>query len=280
MKEKYSKIPVNTFQHLQVNAGMLLSSFNPANGTVTESAILGPTSGGSNFTATPSFTDWGDDIDNCPKNTKELKRLDNWEIKVSGAFVAAGPDLVTRLLALADSTTASGVTKVTPRDTVNIAQDFKDLWLVGDYGEVNSGENASFIAIHMMSVLSTGGFQLQTTDKNKGKFSFEFTAHYSLDAQDTVPCEVYIKESTTGPYVILSQTKATVAVGSTLALTAVTNPDSATVTWASNDTDVATVSDGTVTPAAAGRCIVTASITQDSKTYDDYCIVTVTPAAT
>ena len=46
----------------------------------------------------------------------------------------------------------------------------------------------------MLNALSTGGFKLQTADKDKGKMSFEFTGHYSMSAQDTVPFEIYIKK--------------------------------------------------------------------------------------
>ena len=48
----------------------------------------------------------------------------------------------------------------------------------------------------MINALSTGGFQLQTADKEKGTFSFEYTAHYSMSAQDTVPFEVYVSPAT------------------------------------------------------------------------------------
>ena len=60
---KFTKIPTTTFQTLQINAGILLSSFTPATPTVTDSNILGATSGGVNFTATPSFIDFGEDVD-------------------------------------------------------------------------------------------------------------------------------------------------------------------------------------------------------------------------
>lgn len=278
MREKYTKIPANTFQHLAVNAGILLSTFDPSAGTVAENAMLGPTSGGVNFTTTPSFKDWGEDIDNCPKNTKELKRLENWDVKMSGSFVACSPALARRLAALADESDG----KITPRDTVDIENDFGDIWLVGDYSDKNTGTGAGFIAIHMMDALSTGGFQLQTTDKEKGKFAFEFTGHYSLDAQDTVPFEIYIKGgSATTPGVALNLHSATLTVGDTLTLNADVYPTAATVTWASTDTDTATVSDGVVTAAAAGYTIIKASITtgSPSKTYTDICTVTVVAAS-
>lgn len=67
---KFTKIPSDTFQKLQINAGILTTDFTPATGTVGESGQIGATSGGINFTATPTFSDFGDDIDNCPKNIK------------------------------------------------------------------------------------------------------------------------------------------------------------------------------------------------------------------
>ena len=200
-REKYTKIPANTFKHLVVNAGIMLANFTPGTGEYQDEDMLGPTSGGVNFTTTPSFSDWGEDIDNCPKNTKELKRLEDWDVKMSGSFVAVSAELATTLSALADKTDVAATTgenatrayaKVTPRDTVDIENDFHDIWLVGDYSDVNTGTNAGYIAIRMMNALSTGGFQLQTQDKGKGQFAFEFTGHYSLDAQDTVPYEIYI----------------------------------------------------------------------------------------
>ena len=190
---KYTKIPANTFKTLQLNAGLLLTSFEPDTATVTDSAIMGATSGGVNFTATPSFTDFGDDIDNCPKNMLELKRLDSWEIKMSGTFVSADKALASSLIGPADVT--AGQTnkpdKIVPRNDLK-STDFNDIWWVGDYSDVNTGDSAGFIAVHMMKALSTGGFQIQSADKAKGTFSFEYTAHFSMQAQDTVPFEVHI----------------------------------------------------------------------------------------
>ena len=191
---KYTKIPENTFQNIQLNAGVLLRSFTPSSATVSEEAIIGATTGGINFTATPTYTDFGEDIDNCPKNMKELKKLDSWEVKCSGTFVTVDTAVAKSLIGAADIG-SSDTTKVTPRN--DLAQDdFSDIWIVGDYSDKNGDTNGGFIAIHMMNALSTGGFQIQTADKAKGQFAFEYTAHYSMSAQDTVPFELYIKAGT------------------------------------------------------------------------------------
>lgn len=189
---QYTKIPTDTFEHLVLNAGILVDEFTPS--TATLGNIIGATTGGLNFNAVPSFSDFGEDVDNCPKNTMEMKKLEDWEITLSGTFVTVTAGVVKRLIALAD-VGSTDTTKVTPRVTID-DDDYEDLWLIADYSDKNTGTTAGYIAIHMMNTLSTGGFQIQTADKEKGQFAFEFTSHFSLDAQDTVPFEVYVKAGT------------------------------------------------------------------------------------
>nr|DAE44110.1 MAG TPA: major tail protein [Caudoviricetes sp.] len=193
---RFTLIPEKTFEQLQLNAGVLLSSFTPAG--MEQSAILealiAATSGGVNFTATPTYTDFGEDIDNAPVNVKELKKLESWEIKMSGTFVTATPEMVKRMIGAAD-VDGTDATKVVPRNDV-LDTDFKDLWWVGDYSDKNSDTTGGFVAIHMLNTLSTGGFQLQSGNREKGQFSFEFTAHYSIQDQTKVPFEVYVSAGT------------------------------------------------------------------------------------
>lgn len=194
---KFTRIPETAFQTLQLNAGILLSNFTPGTGTVEETDILGATSGGVNFTATPTYSDFGEDIDNCPVNVLELKKLDSWEVTMSGTFITVDTSLAKRLVGAADIGTGDK-TKVTPRNDV-LETDFSDIWWVGDYSDKNGNTNGGYLAIHMLNGLSTGGFQLQSGNRAKGQFSFEFTGHYSIDAQDTVPFEVYVKAGTAEP---------------------------------------------------------------------------------
>lgn len=189
---KYTQIPTNTFKQLQMNAGILVSTFTPATGVIGD--IIGATSGGINFTATPTYTDYGEDIDNCPKNTMELKRLDSWEAKMSGTFATVSASVVKTLVGAADAE-SSDPTHIIPRNEIS-TDDFSDIWWVGDYSDLNGAKNGGFCAVHLMNGLSTAGFQIQSSDKAKGQFAFEFTGHYSIDEPDTVPFEIYVKAGT------------------------------------------------------------------------------------
>lgn len=191
---KYTQIPQDTFKNIQLNAGVLVKDFKPATGAITTADIIGATSGGVTFEATPTYTDYGDDIDNCPKNTKELKKLDSWEAKMSGTFVTVTAGLTKLLLSAADIDEADA-THVVPRNDVE-QSDFEDIWWVGDYSDENNDTNGGYCAIHLLNGLSTGGFKLTSDDRAKGTFSFEFTGHYSIESQDTVPFEIYVKAGT------------------------------------------------------------------------------------
>ena len=185
---KFTKIPENTFKELQMNTGVLLDTFTPASGTIGN--ILGATTGGISFADALTFTDFGEDIDNCPKNTMELKRLDSHEVTLSGTYVTATATNVKKLMAVADIDSVDN-TKIVPRNDVKLT-DYGDIWWVGDYSDKNDDTNGGFMAIHLINALSTGGFQLTTSDKSKGQMAFTYTGHYSIESPDTVPYEVYI----------------------------------------------------------------------------------------
>lgn len=194
MAQKFTRVKEDAFQTMQLNAGILLDDFDPSSGTFEDENILGATSGGTNFTATPEYEDFGEDVDNCPINMKEFKQITSIEVLMSGTFVTVTAALAQRLVGAADIATGDN-TKIVPRNTLKDT-DFKDLWWVGDYSDKNGATNGGFVAIHMLNSLSTGGFQIQSGNREKGQFAYEFTGHYSLANQDQVPFEVYVKAGT------------------------------------------------------------------------------------
>lgn len=193
---KFTQVAADAFQKLQLNAGVILTEFDPTSPTLDKTKIFGATSGGVSFATNPEYTDFGEDIDNVPPNTKQLKRLQSVNPVMSGTLKTADTAVAKTLIGGAD---VSG-NKITPRAVLNDSDFLDDIWWVGDYSEVNvdSGNTATagFMAIHMMNVLSTQGLQLQSNDDGKGDFAFELTAHYDLEDIDKLPYEVYIKGGT------------------------------------------------------------------------------------
>ena len=275
MSQKYTRVPEDTFEKLQLNAGILVDEFDPETGEIQN--ILGATTGGINFTTNPSFTDFGEDIDNVPNNMMEFKHLEAFDPQMSGTFLTCTAALAKSLVGAAD---VDGI-KVVPRAEL-LASDFDEVWWIGDYSDVNTGENAGFLAIHLMNALNTAGFQIQSTKNEKGQLAFEFHGHYSIEDQDTVPYEIFVKSGSeeVEPSVVLNKHYVEIEGTGTATLTATTTPSGGTVAFSSGDTEVATVgaSTGVVTGVAEGNTVITASATIDGVTVTDTCTIKVSPA--
>lgn len=273
---KFTQVAADAFKKLQLNAGVLLTEFDPANpGTSAslKSKIFAATSGGVSFATNPEYVDFGEDIDNVPPNTKQLKRLQSVNPVLSGTAKTVDNSTVKRLMAAAD---VSG-NKVTPRESIALS-DFQDIWWVGDYSDANSGDDAGFVAIRLINALSTGGFQIQSNDDGKGDFAFEFTGHYDIDDSTVLPYEVYVVEGessstllsaltiasatlvpTFDPYVTNYTATTTSASG---AVTATAQDNTATVTIKNGST---TVTSGSSASWSSGNNGLTVTVTNDGE---------------
>lgn len=178
---KFTKIPENTFDALQLDAGVLLRNFNPENPDFDDKDIICATTGGINPTCVPTYSDFGEDVDNVPNNMMEFKHLDGWDCAIATTGLGTSPELIKLALGAAD---IDGTTKIVPRNTLS-QNDFTHLWWVGDKA------NGGFVAIKLKNALSTGGFSLQTTKNGKGTVALTITGHVSIEAQTEVPMEFY-----------------------------------------------------------------------------------------
>jgi hypothetical protein len=182
---RFTVIPQDTFQALQLDAGVLLRNFDPDEPAVADADIICATTGGINAVCQPTFSDLGEDVDNCPNNTKELKHLDGWDCKMSFTALGTTPAAIKLALGAADID-GTDSSKIIPRRDLQ-QTDFTDIWWVGDKAD------GGMVAIKLINALSTSGFELKTAKNGKGQVSVELTGHVSINEQDVMPMEFYSK---------------------------------------------------------------------------------------
>ena len=278
---QYTRVMPGAVNKIQLNASIMVDSFNPATGVFGN--ILGLTSGGVTFNSNTAFEDFGANIDNADPGTWQFQRITSHDPTVSGTFISIDERMAKRLMA-AGVISQNG--RVTPTHTLK-PSDFEDFWIVGDYSASNDGAGtAGFHAIHISHGLNKTGYQWKTNDKGKGEFAFEIHGHYDADYPGVPPYEVYIKAGTgSGDQAGIRLSERVIRLSATptapnhsATLLAYTTPADAQVTWTTNDTnDFITLNDGEVVGMDPGSCIVTASITNESDgiTYSDTCTVIV-----
>lgn len=176
---KYRKLPDDAFKKLQMDSGIICEEFTPDTGKFAK--IIGATTGGIQIDATPTFSDLGEDVDNCPLNMMELKKLESWECKISGTYLTAAPEMLTKLIGAAD---LDGK-QITLKNDIT-TDDFQTLWFIGDYG------TSGYLAVKLSNALNMSGLSLKTEKDSKGQIAFEYLGHYSIDDPDEVPLEIYI----------------------------------------------------------------------------------------
>lgn len=184
---RYTVIPTDAFDALQVDAGVILTNFNPLNPFQNPESkdILAATTGGIKPVCTPNYEDYGADVDNVPDNMLEFKNLTSWTASIAFSSIKFNAENTLWSLGAADSELLhNGVTKIVPRRSVKTT-DFKDIWWVGDKA------NGGAYAIRLMNALSTGGLNIQSTKNGKGTNAVTVTGHVSIYEQDKMPMEIY-----------------------------------------------------------------------------------------
>lgn len=186
---KFTVIPKDTFDALQLDAGVLLKNFDPVNvAAPKDEDIICATTGGIKVDCKPTYSDLGEDVDNCPNNMKELKHLDSWDCTLGFTSLGTSPEGIKLALGCA---TVDG-TKVS-LDAPGIVDKtrFSNIWWVGDRAD------GGFVAVQLKNGLSTDGFSLQTSKNGKGQTAVTLTGHVSIDAQEEMPMVFYSSAATT-----------------------------------------------------------------------------------
>lgn len=186
MARNFTVVSADAFETLQLNAGVLLTTFDPANPvTPDDSAILATTTGGINIVCKPTYSDLAEDIDNVPNGMKEMMHLDYWDCNIGFTSLKFNAANTKWALGSADvDSTNKGYTVVKPRYKLS-QDDFSAIYWVGDMA------NGGLAAVKLDNAISSSGLSIQTTKNGKGQSQQTITGHPSIDAQDVVPMEFY-----------------------------------------------------------------------------------------
>lgn len=184
---KFVRVSESTFSEIQLEAGLLLNKFDVTGvQEVVDADIVCATTGGIQITCKPTYTDYGEDIDNVPANMLEFKEIDGYDCSIGFTALNVSAETIKLSLGAADIVG----TKITPRMDAK-DEDANDIWWVGDRSD------GGFVACCLKNALSTDGLTLRTTKKGKGQLSCTLTGHTSITAQDVVPMEFYVQEGAT-----------------------------------------------------------------------------------
>lgn len=191
MAGRFTVIPQNTFEEMQLDAGVLLYNFDPtAPAAPADEDIICATTGGITANCKAEYSDLGEDVDNCPNNMKELKHLDGWDCSLEFTSLGTSPRSIALALGAAEAemsgegSEATYTGKVVPRRDLS-QDDFSDVWWVGDRAD------GGLVAVQLLNALSTEGFSLTTSKAGKGQVGVTLTGHVSIHDQNTVPMVFY-----------------------------------------------------------------------------------------
>lgn len=194
---KFTVISNDAFDTLQLDAGVILSSFNPANPVrPNNDDIIATTTGGITITCQATMSDLAEDVDNAPNGLKEYMHLDGWDCSIGFTNLKLNASNTKWALGAADITEASGYKKIKPRR--DLAQsDFADLWWVGDKA------NGGAYAVKLKNAISSDGLSIKSTKNGKGQNTQTISGHPSVNNPDDVPMEFYdIEPSETTDHLI------------------------------------------------------------------------------
>ena len=191
-----SPIRTETFQKMQLNAGILIKDFDYS--SVTDSStlatavaaavtagtdILGATRGGGTFTVTRDIRE--PEVDGLRYGFKGGKFVDSADAYLSATLVEVTPGNIKTLLGTGTSTTSGKVTTI----KMNTAIDTNDyLTNVCWIGDIAGGQ---MVLICLKNALNTADFSLTFSDKSEGTMTAEFHAHQaSVSDYDKAPFEI------------------------------------------------------------------------------------------
>lgn len=181
----------NTITNLQLNAGVLLTSYTKGK-DIDAADIIGATRGGGSFTSVPTVHQVS--VDGAPTYVKGLERVDDWVVTLNTTMLEFSDEGIARALGagVTKSESGSGTTKDVTFKVDRTIKDaeYKDIYWVGD---LSNGQN---VVIKLKNALNISGFSLTVSDRGEGTYPLALIAHYTVDDLETAPFEITIERAT------------------------------------------------------------------------------------
>lgn len=194
MPKTYSGFTDKTAEKLLLDAGAYFKNFIVGTDTfdtaVIANKLLGATSGGGTFSATPTIRQIP--IDGVKGIARGLEVIDDWVVTMVANIKEVSEQAI--LNALATGTSVAGPTgykKITARNYILDTDYIDNVTWVGRL----SGSLVPVIIV-VKNALSTGGLALNTTDKAEATIATTFTGHYDAAELDEPPFEIYYPDVT------------------------------------------------------------------------------------
>lgn len=191
-----SPIRTETFQKLQLNAGIFLKNLDYS--SVTDAAalktaittavtagttILGATRGGGTFTVTRELRT--PDVDGMRYPFIGSDFVDSVDAYLSTTLIEVTPANLALTLGTATTTTSGKKTTIKMHTAIQDSDYVQTLTWVGDLAD------GQLVAITLKNALNTADFSLTFTDKGEGTIAAEFHARQaSVAAYDEAPFEI------------------------------------------------------------------------------------------
>lgn len=275
-----------TMQNLQLNAGAFLIGFDYASYTdatalraalatalADNTKLLGATRGGGTFVVSSEIRE--PEVDGKRYRFKGGAFVDSVDAQLTGTLVEIRPEVFARILATGDSVTSGQKTTVTMHTAIQSSDYIDRLVWIGDMSD------GGLVLIALNNALNNNGMTLTFSDKGEGTVPFEFHAYQnSVEDYDTAPFEVIFLKAVASPGIDATPKYSDIAIDATFTVGVTKVPNTASVSYVSDNTSVATVSAaGLVTGKAAGTATITASHTTGGTTYSDSIVVHVHAAS-
>lgn len=184
---RFNIVPQDAFNSLELEAGILLSNFNPRTPNIQDYEIICATTGGVNVSCVPIYADQCEDIEYCV-NIKEFQKLIGWECKLTTTCIRFTVDTIERALSAYTLSSPTGYKIITPRATLNLSDYKTAIWWVGDRAD------GGLVAVELRNALSMSGAVIQTAKKSKGRMTFEFKGFSPLASPTDAPIRFYIAD--------------------------------------------------------------------------------------